>query len=331
MKSLFTILFLCTFCSAYAQNHCLHFDGEDDFVFFPNTNLQGDATISFYFKPGATSNGNNDDRIFAVGPGPRLEIGVADSDCFDGYIWVYDEPSSNQICFEANLRDGEWHQIVTVLNGDQRLLYLDGILMGEWMTFGDPIYVDNIRFGKWTGGGNSTNYGGMLDEMRIWNYARTLEEIEANRFCELEGTEAGLVDYYNFNQGIAGGDNGNLEDLWDVTTPPNHGELRNLSLSGNTSNFVLSEAPLDCDPNSVSTIEDFEVAVAPNPTNGICTLTTDFQGASLVNIYSIHGKLISSKTFTFYIELDFSDFVTGVYTLEVVNDGDRVVEKLMRL
>jgi hypothetical protein len=45
------------------------------------------------------------------------------------------------------------------------------------------------------------NFKGHLDEVRIWNVARTQEEIQVDMHRELGGNEPGLVGYWKFNEG----------------------------------------------------------------------------------------------------------------------------------
>ena len=45
-------------------------------------------------------------------------------------------------------------------------------------------------------------YDGGLDEVRLWNVARTASAIQATMNTELAGTEAGLVAYWRFNEGL---------------------------------------------------------------------------------------------------------------------------------
>jgi Concanavalin A-like lectin/glucanases superfamily/Secretion system C-terminal sorting domain len=49
---------------------------------------------------------------------------------------------------------------------------------------------------------NSYYYRGQIDDVRIWDDARTAGEISGNRFIELSGNEPGLIAYYMFNDGI---------------------------------------------------------------------------------------------------------------------------------
>ncbi len=44
-------------------------------------------------------------------------------------------------------------------------------------------------------------YSGLMDDVRIWNVARTASEIAANMNVELTGGEAGLVAYWKLDEG----------------------------------------------------------------------------------------------------------------------------------
>jgi hypothetical protein len=85
--------------------------------------------------------------------------------------------------------------------------------------------------------------------LRIWNIAKTPLQIQSSMNVELAGNEPGLVAYYNFNQGVAGGVNTGLTSLSDNTVNANNGTLNNFSLTGPTSNWV-SGGPLLFDGSS---------------------------------------------------------------------------------
>lgn len=59
---------------------------------------------------------------------------------------------------------------------------------------------------------------GQLDEIRIWNYARTQSEIQSQMFKHLQGSEPGLVAYYDFNQSTG-------SSLPDLTSNGNNGTV----------------------------------------------------------------------------------------------------------
>ncbi|MEL6561157.1 MAG: LamG-like jellyroll fold domain-containing protein, partial [Bacteroidota bacterium] len=69
----------------------------------------------------------------------------------------------------------------------------------------------------------------VMDEVRIWGDIRTEAEINANLFNELTGSEAGLLNYYNFNEAAG-------TALTDQTAPPENGVLT--AFSGDDSEWV---------------------------------------------------------------------------------------------
>ena len=81
-------------------------------------------------------------------------------------------------------------------------------------------------------------WSGSIDELRIWNVAKTQSEIASGMNTSLLGNEAGLVLYYNFNRFICDGDNTSVSTLQDISSAGNDGTLNNFTLNGNTSNFV---------------------------------------------------------------------------------------------
>lgn len=87
-------------------------------------------------------------------------------------------------------------------------------------------------------GGEAPNYfTGSLDEVRIWNVARTATEINSNKTTSLTGSETGLLAYYKFDQGVAGGANSSVTTCID-SKGSYTGTLNNFNLSGPTSNWV---------------------------------------------------------------------------------------------
>jgi hypothetical protein len=113
-------------------------------------------------------------------------------------------------------------------------------------------YLGNIGFGYNTGapgtlpltiGGNGNNgelFDGSIDEVRIWNVARTPAQIQAAMSSTLTGNEPGLVALYSFDQGIADGDNTGLKVAVDNAPQTNNGTLSNFALTtSSASNFTL--------------------------------------------------------------------------------------------
>lgn len=97
----------------------------------------------------------------------------------------------------------QWGHLAFVISSTEKkaYAYLNGELFDvledfftDWV--GNRI-TDELWVGRWYSG-NPTFYGKMAD-FRIWNVARTREEIEENYNKRLTGNEEGLYVYYNFD------------------------------------------------------------------------------------------------------------------------------------
>jgi hypothetical protein len=118
-------------------------------------------------------------------------------------------------------------------------------------TFPTPVNItrNNCYIGKsnWNG---DPYANGVFDELRIWNIARSQTDIQSDMYNELAGNETGLVAYYNFNQGIAGGNNTSITSLNDKKSSENNVTLNSFALTGTTSNWVDGASPLIYDGTS---------------------------------------------------------------------------------
>lgn len=72
-------------------------------------------------------------------------------------------------------------------------------------------------------GGDIQHLNGLVDEVRVWNTIRSQTEINENKNVKLLGTEAGLVGYWNFDDGF------NDETANDNDLTPNGGAFRDSS------------------------------------------------------------------------------------------------------
>lgn len=113
---------------------------------------------------------------------------------------------------------GTWEHWAVVFNrgGNQVLFYKNGALdTTQAVTFpaGAVDQTDAIFVGKDAGGAKFLQAN--LDDIRVWNTVRTLQQIQDNFKTELLGNETGLVANWNFNAGNAN----------DLTANANNGAL----------------------------------------------------------------------------------------------------------
>lgn len=119
---------------------------------------------------------------------------------------------------------GVWHHVAAVRSNSIWKLYLDGVQLTLTDSTVSPRQPDNST----TIGLN--NYQGSIDEVRVWNVARTQAELQEYMHRTLIGSEAGLVAYWRYNEGtgiIAGDSSGHGNDgtltngpVWVISTSP---------------------------------------------------------------------------------------------------------------
>ncbi|ARN77024.1 hypothetical protein BST97_02860 [Nonlabens spongiae] len=77
-----------------------------------------------------------------------------------------------------------------------------------------------------------------MDEVRLWDYALSQEEILGRMNCEVASDESGLSLYFTFDGGVANENNASMASVVNEVTGNNNGGLMNFALSGTTSNRI---------------------------------------------------------------------------------------------
>ncbi len=126
--------------------------------------------------------------------------------------------------------NGTWTHIALTFNGATFSFYIDGVLAYSAQNTGtleagsQPILIGAAS--------NNDNYSyveyfdGKIDEVRVWDYARTQSEIQATMYCPPSGSETGLILYLKNNEGsgtsvadeTSNGNNGVIASATWVTT-----------------------------------------------------------------------------------------------------------------
>lgn len=92
----------------------------------------------------------------------------------------------------------EWHHVAIVWEGTSVKFYVDAVLVDEVFDISDNP-IPNLGYYFMVGcRANDYNYWftGFLSEVRVWNIARTEDDIRRNYMSALDGSESGLVAYY---------------------------------------------------------------------------------------------------------------------------------------
>ena len=95
---------------------------------------------------------------------------------------------------------GKWNHVAATYNGSTRTIYLNGILKGSDSPGGHSGTATSYKIGCNAYAGY---YDGQIDELRIWNVARTETQIRSNMCKKINPqSESNLVAYYSFDQNI---------------------------------------------------------------------------------------------------------------------------------
>ncbi|MCB0531738.1 MAG: HYR domain-containing protein [Saprospiraceae bacterium] len=231
-------------------NNCLDFDGMDDYVDVPNplntSALQNNFTVACWFRDDRTSGSPADlFRLFGFGwNGPRFELGDQ-----GGLLTFYGLQVG--IVQSVNIRDGKWHHVAAVKNGNFVTIYLDGLPAQNLVNLNVGTFTgsaQNFHIGDWAGGASNPRFWqGRIDEFKVWGAVLSQAQIQDERYCSLDPNNSNLLVHFPFEQpGIIPWGNNLGNTLADnVVNGGLDGTLVNFSLTtGNNSNWVGRERDL---------------------------------------------------------------------------------------
>jgi hypothetical protein len=224
--------------NAQTSNNALNFDGIDDHVVVsPTIPYSSTFTLEAWVNFSGTS-------ATIFGWGNNTINGYVDFSILNGRIRL---AVGNEATFTIAQFDGStvlssdtWYHVAAVKNGSSITLYLNGSPDGTFSTTNVPAPVTSSIIGAGLFNGTVQGFNSKsIDELRVWNVARTPSEISANRNCNIN-PQTGLVSLYRFNQGVAGSANPGITSLTDNSGNLRTGLLTNFALVGPTSNWVNS-------------------------------------------------------------------------------------------
>jgi hypothetical protein len=119
------------------------------------------------------------------------------------------------------IQNGVWYHAAATYDGTKWQLFLNGVLESE-LIVAQPPKSDSIQpFAIGTAldstGAPDGYFSGAVDEVRVWNYARTQQQIQAAMNTEITA-EAGLVARWGMNEGTG-------TDVADSTAGPANGSI----------------------------------------------------------------------------------------------------------
>ena len=193
---------------------------------------------------------------------------VANSDApYEFFVWedgrvvfgVGNGSTFQRVFSTFKLSINRWTHVAATWDGSNLTLYINGMVDASIaQTISPNNNINALAIGVANlNAPNDGNWSGRLDEIRVWDDARTAGEIQGNFSKALTGNESNLVAYYRFDQGIANGDNTTpaINVLPDRSQNQNDGTLNGFTLNGNASNWVDSEAFIPFAPTNLLVTE----------------------------------------------------------------------------
>ncbi|KPJ56007.1 hypothetical protein AMJ49_05945, partial [Parcubacteria bacterium DG_74_2] len=176
----------------------LSFDGTDDYILTTNNDSLDSyqlGTVGVWFKTSVTSASNQRFVSYASADINTQAIGAIGIDTSGYLFWNWQVTTAgdwSQIYGSTDIRDGQWHHVVFVADSVNTVkIYLDGteenttidITNGgsasDWFAdaYGVASYTNKIGIGYLNRQTPTNFFSGQIDDVRIYNYARTQEQI----------------------------------------------------------------------------------------------------------------------------------------------------------
>ncbi len=165
-----------------------------------NTGNGGIAAIPLITKLSAEQDGDSRDGNYFIGI--RVPQGVLAADLEEGAAGAV--PGLNHpVSGVTAVTPYTWHHAAVTYNGTNWLLFLDGNLEGS-LTVGQPPRFDSIQHAALASSLNSTGapqgyFAGLLDEVRIWSYARSASQIASNQYVQIRSAP-GLLGRWSLDE-----------------------------------------------------------------------------------------------------------------------------------
>lgn len=208
--SQFLLFFLvCSPVFLFSQvgSSALNFDGSDDYVSASGYDFDtGNFTVEAWIYP----RDNNKSGIICQGgyswyTGFLIDINATGTGSIR--LETSSGGSANGTISASNaITTGVWQHVAFSItrgsSGSLSKLYINGTLVASGNVSSNDLSNTTLSIGKITVNMDGHYYNGMIDDVRLWNTARTQAEIQANLNKELIGNETGLVAYYKMNEGF---------------------------------------------------------------------------------------------------------------------------------
>jgi hypothetical protein len=227
-----------------AQKTALHFDGVDDYIpVTGNSKVSGPSKItleSWIYVTNFNSSPCADCAPIIWQQDNAYRFGVGNTSAV--HFQLLNGSSTVSLSSGSVLSANLWHHIAGTFDGSKMKIYIDGVCTDSNSASFSITYKSSTT-DVWIAD-PATGYGGILEETRIWNYARTKAEIKDGMYRRYS-SNSGLVLAYGYEDGIAYKNNTTVSKIDDASINSNDGTPKSFKMQDSTSNFVLGRSYCD--------------------------------------------------------------------------------------
>lgn len=346
MKTRLLLLFVLITGITYGQNKGMFFDASSrNYIraphhssYYPNNNF----TIEFWMKIDRQSEidmtllnkgtciSSNTMFSFILRPDSMIAIGFnCTGNCANQNSFLCNTKIQNGLCYHVAITYSSPGPKL-YLNGVQQTLspYPGATYCGNLYPSTEPMRIGVYRYVADTLG---QFYDGMLDEIRMWNHVRTLQEIQTYAQEELTGYESGLLLYYKFLTGIAGNGSTVVNDAIVTGSALNGTLFSENTVSPYTDNSCFIYTSIEDDA-----IKENYVSLFPNPVNnGQLFLRADnpddYIDNTNINITDISGREVATYTaFDFSGPINIAHLDEGLYFLNLTKGDIQIALRFVK-
>ncbi len=225
--------------------------------------------------------------------------------------------------FNASILDNTCHHVAITRSGNKLSFFVDGNLIGEknpsnigTIANDHPLWIGQDR-------ANNNTFNGNISQIRIWDIARTENEIKSLMGFNIAEDTPGLIAYWEMTDGTG-------QTLADKTGTYN-GQLGEMDAADS---FDPAWSDEGCEVETLVGVNDLDpstISLFPNPTADLVTITTTNQTPLHIKVIDITGKvLFSEKNISASTTLDLSNFASGIYQVQMTSDGQSLTKKLVK-
>ncbi len=258
-------------CEIGAGNSAVYFDGINDIVVVPRSPTlepANELTVEAWVK--ADSAGAYHARLIRNSVATGYILAWQQSG--DGHVQLRMDQGGNAVVAADNVPTstyfGQWVHVAGVYSATQHFcrLYVNGVLKDNKTANGTLVY-SNSAFAIGNSFYGNESFYGRIDEMRVWNVARTQQQLNDNKSKRLSGSEPGLVGYWRFDEGSG-------QVVADASGHGNNGTIGgNNQVAGDDPTWVTAvsgtPSPSDCNGNGIPDECDIAAGAADCNSNSI--------------------------------------------------------------